>query len=400
MTPIVDSHAYCFSAPDTPAGHPTVADHMALWQWGYARHHQPAFRVRDRTPADSSVLARDRRPTEPSDWRPTVTSESTTTASGSSGPSTARTSPRSSCRRTRSNTRPAISSPTWTTPASTGRCSMSTRPSRRTSSTRPPASGHTRTDSARWRRSTSGGSRASPTRSSRQAREAIEVHGLHAIKIIPEYAYLLAGAESFDGPAWRPFWDAVTQLDVPIFFTLGAPPGVDRPSPGFLDELWTLARWADRYPTREASVTHGFNWRHHVSGRPHRAVGRDVGAVPRPSEPHHRGQLRRSGSATCSTIRGRVTRPVLEAMVENIGADRLLWGTDMPFQNRFCTYRQSRDAIERYSPFLDPGQIERAHGWHGGPDPRASPAPDRPTRGQTHGDDPDPSSHLRRDGAA
>ena len=45
MTPIVDSHAYCFSAPDTPAGHPTVADHMALWQWGYARHHQPAFRV-------------------------------------------------------------------------------------------------------------------------------------------------------------------------------------------------------------------------------------------------------------------------------------------------------------------------------------------------------------------
>ena len=45
-------------------------------------------------------------------------------------------------------------------------------------------------------------------------------------------------------------------------------------------------------------------------------------------------------------------------MVENIGADRLLWGTDMPFQNRFSTYRQSREAIERYSPaFLDSDQI-------------------------------------------
>ena len=40
---IVDSHAYCFTAPDTLAGHATVAEHTALWQWGYALHHQPAF---------------------------------------------------------------------------------------------------------------------------------------------------------------------------------------------------------------------------------------------------------------------------------------------------------------------------------------------------------------------
>ncbi len=44
----------------------------------------------------------------------------------------------------------------------------------------------------------------------------------------------------------------------------------------------------------------------------------------------------------------RLCWPVLEAMVKRIGADRLLWGTDMPFQNRFCTYRQSRDYIEKY----------------------------------------------------
>ena len=44
--------------------------------------------------------------------------------------------------------------------------------------------------------------------------------------------------------------------------------------------------------------------------------------------------------------------PTLELMVERIGADHLLWGTDMPFQNRFCTYRQSRDWIERYCHFL------------------------------------------------
>ena len=32
-------------------------------------------------------------------------------------------------------------------------------------------------------------------------------------------------------------------------------------------------------------------------------------------------------------------------MVERIGAGQLMYGTDMPFQNRFCTYRQSIDWI-------------------------------------------------------
>ena len=40
--------------------------------------------------------------------------------------------------------------------------------------------------------------------------------------------------------------------------------------------------------------------------------------------------------------------PVIEAMLRYVGADRLLWGSDMPFQNRFCTYRQSRDYLEKY----------------------------------------------------
>ena len=44
--------------------------------------------------------------------------------------------------------------------------------------------------------------------------------------------------------------------------------------------------------------------------------------------------------------------PTLEQMVERIGADHLMWGTDMPFQNRFCTYRQSRQWIEKYCKFL------------------------------------------------
>ena len=41
------------------------------------------------------------------------------------------------------------------------------------------------------------------------------------------------------------------------------------------------------------------------------------------------------------------------ACIDRVGADRLMWGTDMPFQDRFCTYRQSRDLIGRYAPLTE-----------------------------------------------
>jgi hypothetical protein len=39
--------------------------------------------------------------------------------------------------------------------------------------------------------------------------------------------------------------------------------------------------------------------------------------------------------------------PALRQLVQRCGAQHLHWGTDMPFQNRFCTYQQSRRYLER-----------------------------------------------------
>ena len=56
-------------------------------------------------------------------------------------------------------------------------------------------------------------------------------------------------------------------------------------------------------------------------------------------------------------------------MVEHIGADRLMWGTDMPFQNRHCTYRQSIDHIVKYCDFLSQEEMDLIMG---GPLPASS----------------------------
>jgi predicted TIM-barrel fold metal-dependent hydrolase len=187
-----------------------------------------------------------------------------------------------------------------------------------------------------------------PDRAFEGARHAIEDLGLHALKIIPEYAYRIAGSTSFDEPSWRPFWDMATQLGVPIFFTLGAGRTARDVRQGFIDELWSLRRWSERYPHQQVSVTHGFPWRAYVEGG-------GFALSPHMWEPFKDSRIHLEVSMPIRIgdlfeYPWRETWPVHEAMVRNIGADRLMYGTDMPFQNRFCTYRQSHEFVSRHLP--------------------------------------------------
>ena len=352
---IVDSHAYCFTAPDTLAGHPTVDEHMALWQWGYAEHHQPAFRVGDRAAGDASLLLEQGEGGEPRlatnrNFRVDHDHERLVwTVDGDDytkhflPPNTLEFSPGHLIAEmdyagvdwALLHVDAALSKDV----AYLADC-VRAYPDRLRSMA--PVD--------EWLIPTD------PTAVIAQATEAIQVHGLHALKIIPTYAYRMAGSESFDEPVWRPFWDAVTKLGVPIFFTLGPSPSATDPVQGFVDELWTLARWMDRYPDVQASITHGFAWRDLIVGEG--IVIPDILWGPFRDRPNLSIEVSfpvRIGDLFDYPWPG--CRPALEAMVDAIGTDRLLWGTDMPFQNRFCTYRQSREWIELYCSFLDPGQL-------------------------------------------
>ena len=357
---IFDSHIYCFPPPDSLAGNATVEDHLAYWQRTYALHHQPAFRVGDRTPGNSRQLL-DPRPGDPfrlaadRNFRvDRATNRLVWTADGddytkqmlppnliefSAGAAIAEMDyaqvDRALIHVDAMLTRDA---------AYLAAC-VKAFPNRLVSMA----------PIDEWLIPTN------PDAAIRQAYEAIEVHGLHALKIIPEYAYRATQSRSFDEPAWRPFWDAVNQLGVPIFFTLGPGRGSTDPRAGFIQELWTLRRWLDRYPQVTASVTHGFPWREFLDGGQFALSDAMWGPF--------------AGSTlsmeVCFPVRVgdrfdfpyRECWPVMEAMVQNIGADRLLWGTDMPFQNRFCTYRQSRAWIENYSAsFLSRDDVAKIMG--------------------------------------
>lgn len=341
---IIDSHVYCFVSPDEPAGHESAEAHLREVQVFHALHHQPAWRTRDHGPSEAGRLL-DPTPGEP--LRPAsraafrvdrVHNRLTWTLDGED------------------HTKQIYPPNLHRVAFGPGSCIAEMDYAEVDAALmhvdralgldvsyladcvrRYPGRLYSMTpvDEAAIGRDTD--------RVLRELDAAIRVLGLHAIKFIPEYAYR-AGSGEWDDGAFRPFWELATSLGVPIFFTLGAAPGFSDERDGFLAELGVLQRWMERYPETVASVTHGFPYRAFLDS--------DRIVLPdRIWEPWQNPRLHLEVSFPVRLgdrfdYPFREVWPTLEAMLRNVGSRNLLWGTDMPFQNRFCTYRQSRRWIE------------------------------------------------------
>ena len=359
---IVDGHTYCFEPADAPAGHADGAEHLKWLQLWYAAHHQPALRLRDRSPGDASVL------NPAAAWDPAGVPDLGFRADRAAG-----------------RMLWEHGSDTWT--------KYSYPPNLRNLEFTPEslisemdyagvdvALLHTDPMLGRGSEFQAECVRRYPGRLCSMApveewrlpgetdaviaelETAIGVHGLHAIKIIPPHFYLHT-ERPWDDAVYRPFWDAATALGVPLFFTMGTgPAGMRGPVSdeaqrrGYLAELGILARWMDRYPDVLCGLTHGFPWRLYLE-EGHVALPAAIWEVFQ--NPHCHLEVSfpiRLGDLFDFPYRE--VWPTLQEMVARIGADRLYWGTDMPFQNRFCTYRQSRVWIEKYGTFLSRNELD------------------------------------------
>ena len=357
---IIDSHAYCFEPADSPRGYASSEEHLKWVQASHAVHHQPAFRIRDRAPGSSDILAPEGRRdlSNLPDVRFRINHPRGRVVWNYEGdeytkhfyPPNLR-----SCEFTPFSLNSEMDY------ADVDMALLHTNPMLGRDSAyqaecvqRFPDRLRSMTHVDEWR------IRDEMDAVIDEVTTAITVHGLHAIKFNP-LTYIVSPAPWDDG-VYRPFWEAVTSLNVPIFFTLGSGPEAEQytlsdleQQEGYLNELRILMRWMERYPETTCSITHGFPWRAFLDGE----------GITLPEaiwEPFQNPNL---NLEVCFPVRigdifdypYREVWHTLEAMVEYIGADHLLWGTDMPFQNRFCTYRQSRHWIERYCNFLTPDDL-------------------------------------------
>lgn len=172
---------------------------------------------------------------------------------------------------------------------------------------------------------------------SERLRHAVEDLGLRGVYYANRALILDHYRHGFDDPRYDPFWETVRALGIPVFWEILGVPLPAREA--YLQEIERLNRWCDRYPDVPCVLTHGIAPDYLGEGTPEpiaRLLKREQLLVEI-LYPIHWGREHEYPYAEL--------RPVLQRLVGLVGADRLVWGSDMPNVERNCTYRQSLEYL-------------------------------------------------------
>ncbi len=187
----------------------------------------------------------------------------------------------------------------------------------------------------------------------RQVADEVDRGVRSGFQFFTRYYWDGAPAQPWDQGPMRSFWDAVTGFGMPMYFTLQAREGMRYTTAErqfYMDEQRTLERWMERYPDATVVVTHGLQWRTYLEGDrivlPEEIW--DLFASPR-------CHLQLLFPIQVGNIWEYPWAPVestVREIVDRVGSDRLIFGTDMPMVARFCTYRQTIDQFRVHCDFL------------------------------------------------
>jgi predicted TIM-barrel fold metal-dependent hydrolase len=161
-----------------------------------------------------------------------------------------------------------------------------------------------------------------------------------------------------DHPAFAPFWDKIVRAKLPVFIELSSTPTYDRA--GYLANLLALGRLLQRYPAHPFVCVMGPPVGHFAP--------RGLWEIPEEALAVYRRENLLIEVMFPISWGGVWDYPYPEAqelirgMRDQFGAEKLVWGSDMPNVERFCTYKQSLDYVRRYCSFLSAGEKDRVLG--------------------------------------
>jgi predicted TIM-barrel fold metal-dependent hydrolase len=189
---------------------------------------------------------------------------------------------------------------------------------------------------------------------------AINDLGLHGLQLLPDYAEIYGQSSVWDADDFTPFWDHFAKMNVPLFVTPGLS-SLARADSGKgmdLSEYETITRFTQKYPDVPIVLTHGLSWRAFANEDGIDVPDAVFDALPTDNPNFHIQLMFAIFFGGMYDYPMPQIRPTLEKVVERFGADRLMWGTDVPIVMRFQTYRQSLDSLRLNLDFLDQADID------------------------------------------
>ena len=191
----------------------------------------------------------------------------------------------------------------------------------------------------------------------RTLEKAIGTLGLHGLWFQTSALEQHGRAETVDDAAFRPFWDHVRDMGIPVYLNVtAAGPG---PEP-YMEQLASLERWLDRYTDIPVVYPHGLSlYRFMRDGE----IAIPEAAWRALTAPNLVAEI------LIPIFQGAIweypyveAQPIIREYYERLGPDRLAWASDMPNVERHCTYRQSLDYLRLHCDFIPPDDMAKICG--------------------------------------
>ncbi len=195
-----------------------------------------------------------------------------------------------------------------------------------------------------------------------RAHEDSQMAELHrCVKELDMRALYFDGTESYfmtdyqtyyDRKEFAPFWQEVAALGIPVLWHVRCR---NELSPAdFAEELRIFRRFAEQWSNITIVVTHCFEMSHFEGDRLS-DLALEICRLP-----NIRLEL------LFPIMNGGrweypypEAREIIRQLYDEVGADKMMWGSDMPAVERVCTYRQSLDYLRCHCDFLTPQEMDK-----------------------------------------
>lgn len=167
--------------------------------------------------------------------------------------------------------------------------------------------------------------------------------------------------KSVNDPSLDPLWNLVDELGITIHWyasKLRQPLGLD-----YLEELREFITWAEVHPNIPSILTHGLNNIHYDIGKSSRfTVPSEISILLSFPGWHMELMLHlMAGDLEFPPYEDGLSA-LVKSLVDDVGANKLVWGSDMPACERTLTYKQSLVLFESQCNFLSNDQRNKILG--------------------------------------
>jgi len=177
-----------------------------------------------------------------------------------------------------------------------------------------------------------------------ELRQEIAFGGVAGFQFFTGWYYNVGNTKPWDCEEMKPFWDAIASLGVPVYFTLGlgmAGQYAEEGNRRYLEEQDILTRWMQKYNNVSVVLTHGLPWRNYINDN--KIQFPEKIWEPFKNEKCHLQMLIPLRIGDIWKYPWKEVDPLIEEMLLKVGSKQMLYGTDMPIVERFCTYLQTKE---------------------------------------------------------